>query len=73
MGCTYWYSCILINFFQIPNDSIFYSQTRKLFNKIYTIVYMTSHQVEKFRHSKICVYCNQIKNELHDFVECNHI
>jgi hypothetical protein len=33
---------------------------------------MTSHQVEKFGHLKICVHCNQIEDKLHAFAQYNH-
>jgi hypothetical protein len=34
---------------------------------------MTGQRVEKFGHSKLCVHCNQIEDEVHAFIACIHI
>lgn len=39
-------------------DFIFHNQTKKLLYKIYTKTSMTSHQVQKFEHSKLSVNCD---------------
>ncbi len=46
------------NLFKYVWDFIFHNQTKKLLYKIYTKASMTSHQVEKFEHSKLCVNCD---------------
>jgi hypothetical protein len=36
-------------------------------------MHMIGHRVEKFGHSKLCVYYDQFEDKLHAFVQCNHI
>jgi hypothetical protein len=46
------------NLFKYVWDFIFHNQIKKLLYKICTKASMTSHQVEKFEHSKLCVNCD---------------
>jgi hypothetical protein len=36
-------------------------------------MHMIGHWLEKFGHSKLRVYYDQIEDKLHAFVQCNHI
>lgn len=61
------------NIFKYLRNFIFHNQIKELFYKIRMRMCMIGHWVEKFGHSKLCVYYDQIEDKLHAFVQCNHI
>jgi hypothetical protein len=59
--------------FKYLNDPLLHNKTKELLYKIYTCACMTGLRVQHFGHPSTCTYCDETEDEIHLFIECNHV